>query len=161
MSNHQGGCLCGAVRYATNAEPLRVTYCHCKFCQRATGSAYLVEPIFQESDFEIVSGKPSTYIHTSSGSGKQVIINFCSACGTKLFFEFERFAEIVGLFGGTFDDPNWFERSPKTSRHIFLDSAQAGTVIPAGFKTYRQHSILNDGSPLEPVIYSEPHTIAK
>ena len=46
MSLNYGGCLCGAIRYATSADPVRVTYCHCKFCQRATGSAYMVEPIF-------------------------------------------------------------------------------------------------------------------
>ena len=46
MSRNEGGCLCGAVRFATLGEPSRVTVCHCRFCQKATGSAYLVEPIF-------------------------------------------------------------------------------------------------------------------
>ena len=49
MSVKQGGCLCGAIRYMASAQPIRVTYCHCKFCQRATGSAYMVEPIFEKS----------------------------------------------------------------------------------------------------------------
>lgn len=161
MSCNQGGCLCGAVRYATESEPLRVTYCHCKFCQRATGSAYLVEPIFQKSRFRVTAGKPASYSQSSAGSHKRVTINFCSTCGTKLFFDFERFPEIFGIFGGTYDDPNWFERTPEVSRHIFLDSAQKGTIIPAGFNTFREHVTLNDGSPIEPVIYREPHTIGE
>ena len=70
MSINQGGCLCGAVRYATSTQPVRVTYCHCKFCQRATGSAYMVEPVFLKADFEIVSGEPATYTQASAGSGK-------------------------------------------------------------------------------------------
>ena len=37
---HEGGCLCGDVRYARSPSPLRVTICHCTFCQRFTGSAY-------------------------------------------------------------------------------------------------------------------------
>jgi len=49
MQFNQGGWLCGTVRYTTSSEPLRVTYCHCKFCQCATGSAYLVEPIFHQN----------------------------------------------------------------------------------------------------------------
>ena len=43
---HQGGCLCGDARYKVSTSPLRVTVCHCRFCQRFTGSAFLVEPIF-------------------------------------------------------------------------------------------------------------------
>ena len=159
MSWNQGGCLCGAVRYAASSTPVRVTYCHCKFCQRATGSAYLVEPIFQKTHFAIISGKPATYTQASEGSGKRVTINFCSTCGTKLFLDLERFPETVGVYGGTFDDPNWFERTPQVSRHIFLDSALNGTVIPAGFRTFREHAWLNDGTPVEPVIFGQPHAI--
>jgi hypothetical protein len=49
-SIHEGGCLCGSVRYRTLADPVRVTICHCTFCQRFTGTAYLVEPIFRKED---------------------------------------------------------------------------------------------------------------
>lgn len=155
MSSKRGGCLCGAIRYATSAEPIRVTYCHCKFCQRATGSAYLVEPIFDKTSFEIISGLPTTYAQASAGSGKRVTINFCSTCATKLFLEFERFPAIIGVYGGTFDDPNWFDRSPQKTRHIFLDSAQTGTIIPAGVRTFRQHMIHNDGTSAAPMVFEE------
>src|SRR6266446_1994101 len=111
MSWNQGGCLCGAVRYAASSAPVRVTYCHCKFCQRATGSAYMVEPIFRKASLEIVYGIHATYAQGSAGSGKQVTINFSSTCSTKLFLSFERFPEVFGVYGGTFDDPNWFERT--------------------------------------------------
>ena len=50
MAINEGGCLCGTVRYATKDDPVRVTFCHCRFCQRATGSAYLVEPIFRATE---------------------------------------------------------------------------------------------------------------
>ena len=159
MSENQGGCLCGAIRYATKAEPVRIIHCHCNFCQRSTGSAYLVEPIFRKADFEIISGIATTYAQSSAGSGKRVTINFCPTCGTKLFLDVERFAGIIGLYGGTFDDPNWFERKPEISMHIFLDSAQTGTVIPPGVNTFGQHAMLNDGSPVQPTIFREPHTI--
>ncbi len=159
MSLNQGGCLCGAVRYATAAKPLRVTYCHCKFCQHATGSAFMVEPIFERAKFEITSGTPAIYTLASKGSGKRVTINFCATCGTKLFLSFERFPEVFGVYGGTFDDPNWFERTPSMSRHIFLDSAQHGTIIPSGVRAYREHTMLNDGTPVEPITFQQPHAI--
>ena len=159
MSINQGGCLCGAVRYATSTQPVRVTYCHCKFCQRATGSAYMVEPVFLKADFEIVSGEPATYTQASAGSGKQVTIHFCATCGTKLFLSFERFPQAFGVYGGTFDDPNWFERSPEMSKHIFLASAQNGTIIPAGISSYFEHAIRIDGTPIEPTTFERPHII--
>jgi hypothetical protein len=161
MSLNYGGCLCGAIRYATSADPVRVTYCHCKFCQRATGSAYMVEPIFLKPGLEIISGKPATYTLASEGSGKRVTINFCSTCGTKLFLAFERFPVALGVYAGTFDNPNWFARIPKLSKHIFLASAQNGTVIPPGINTYLEHEILNDGTPTAPVTFDQPHTIGQ
>lgn len=153
MATKNGRCLCGSVCYAVSTEPIRVTFCHCRFCQRGTGGAYLVEPIFDKDAFTVTAGKPRIYDHLSEGSGKVIHIHFCENCGTKLFMTFERFPDIAGVFGGTFDDPNWFERSPENAKHIFLDVAQAGTVIPAGFNTFGEHATTNDGSPIEPLVF--------
>jgi len=130
MSVQEGGCLCGAIRYRVKSPPLRVTVCHCRFCQRATGSAFLVEPIFAKSDFAVISGQPKIYRQRSEGSGKMVDVHFCGDCGTKLFLTFERFPDAVGVYGGTFDDPNWFERSAAKTRHIFGWSRPQITLIP-------------------------------
>ena len=70
------------------------------------------------------------------------------------FRTLERFPGIFGVYGGTFDEPNWFDRTPQTSRHIFLDSAQRSTVIPAGFSALREHAMLNDGTPVRRLIFS-------
>lgn len=156
MQDHDGGCLCGAIRFRTSSVPHRVTVCHCRFCQRATGSAYLVEPIFLRSSFSITKGEPQVYDHRSKGSGKLIYIHFCGRCGTKTHQRFERFPDIVGVFGGTFDDPNWFDRAGETAKHIFLDDAQIDTLIPSHIKTYRQHATALSGVPNEPKIYDRP-----
>jgi hypothetical protein len=159
MLAQEGGCLCGATRYAAKSQPIRVTICHCRFCQRATGSAYLVEPIFGKSDIDVISGRPKIYRHRSEGSGKMVDVHFCDNCGTKLFLTFERFPDVVGVYAGTFDDPNWFEQSAENSKHIFLSVAQRGTVVPAGFACFEAHSITNDGKPIEPRVFDDYHVI--
>jgi hypothetical protein len=160
MADQQGGCVCGRLRYRAKAAPLRVTICHCRFCQRATGSAYLVEPVFARDDFGIETGEPEVYRHVSEGSGKWVDIHFCARCGTKLFLSFERFDGAVGVYGGTFDDPDWYERSPATTKHIFLSVAMAGTVIPAGINCFEQHAITNDGVALNPRCFDAATAIA-
>ena len=151
----EGGCLCGRVRYSVRSHPSHVTICHCKFCQRATGSAYLVEPSFDEADFAVIDGEVKIYEHRSEGSGKQVYVHFCDTCGTKLFLTFERWQDVVGIYGGTFDNPNWFERTPENSRQIFLGVAQRGTVIPPGVNTFKAQTTTNDGISIEPTIFSE------
>jgi len=159
MTVAQGGCLCGGLRYEVGNQPARTTMCHCKFCQRATGSAYLVEPVFEASDFALTRGKPKQYIHVSEGSGKEVHIHFCDNCGTKLFLTFERFADVVGVYGGTFDDPNWLEIGPENSKHIFLGVAQKGTVIPPHVNTFIEHATESDGTPITPTVFDRPHII--
>lgn len=161
MSGEQGGCLCGEVRYEVRSSPSRVTVCHCRFCQRATGSAYLVEPIFDKSAFSLIKGETKIYRHRSEGSGQQVYVNFCNICGTKLFLAFDRWTDIVGVYGGTFDDPNWFERTPENSKQIFLGVAQHGTVIPPHIDTYEEHATTNEGTPIHPVVFAEPKIIGQ
>jgi hypothetical protein len=147
MTIHEGGCLCGQLRLRTTAAPVRVSICHCRFCQRNTGSAFMVEPIFAKPDFALVAGVPRTFAVISAGSGKRVTVHFCDACGGRTHLSFERFAEVVGVFAGCFDDPNWFARSGDNARHIFTSVAQRGTVLPPGVATYPQHALANDGTP--------------
>ncbi len=146
-TRHEGGCLCERIRYATLAMPSRVTVCHCRFCQKATGSAYMVEPIFAADKLTLIKGAPKTFTKVSAGSGKQVHIHFCPDCGTKLWLSFERFPDAVGVYAGTFDHPDWFPIEPRTSKHIFLGVARPDTVIPAGLPTYVEHATTNDGAP--------------
>ena len=153
MKAHTGGCLCEAVRYETLSDPLRVTICHCRFCQRATGSAYMVEPVFRLQDLRVINGEPAVFEVRSMGSGKLVRVHSCAECGTKLYLTFERFPESCGVYAGTFDDPNWFEITPETSKHIFIDMARHETILPPGVNAFAEHAITNDGAPNQPVVF--------
>jgi hypothetical protein len=156
---HEGVCICGEIRYAVTAKPHVITICHCRFCQRATGAPYLVEPIFSLDDLAISRGAPKTFDLLSAGSGKKVTIHFCAGCGTKLYLTLERFPGLVGVYAGTFDDPSWIELTPDNAWHQFLAYARPGTVIPAGFATYREHRFANDGSENEATTHGDPYTV--
>jgi hypothetical protein len=112
----------------------------------------MVEPIFPKAAFAIVAGAPRVFELTSAGSGKRVAIHFCGTCGGRTHLAFERFPDVVGVFAGCFDDPNWFARAPKNARHIFTSVAQRGTVLPPDVPTYPQHAIENDGTPNQPTL---------
>src|SRR5690349_9238523 len=156
----RGGCLCGSVRYTVKSEPVTVTMCHCTFCQKTTGSAYLVEPIFRKQDVSF-AGAIRTFVHHSAGSGKRVTVNFCGTCATKIYLDLERFPTIWGLFGGTFDDPNWFDRAAENCQHIFTGAAQHGVVLPAGVATFEAHAIELDGTPAMPTVLAHHTAISK
>jgi hypothetical protein len=158
---HEGGCLCGSIRYRTTGDPARVTTCYCRFCQRATGSIGLVEPVFADAEFQITTGDPKLYSVISESSGKQVHIHFCETCGTKIHLSFERFPGFVGLYGGTFDDPDWFDRQGEGAKHIFLSAAAEGTMIPPGVACFEDHALTRDGDPVPPQIHDEIHVIRR
>jgi hypothetical protein len=156
-----GGCLCGAVRYAVSAAPIRVTICHCTFCQKITGSAYLVEPVFRKEDMSFSAAMLKAFVHRSDSSHKKVTVHFCETCATKIYLDLERFPDIWGVFGGTFDDPNWFDRSAANCRHIFTRSAQHGVVLPSGVATFDAHAVGLDGTPNEPTVLAHHMAVSK
>ena len=156
---HQGGCLCKAVRFSVVGDPVLLTICYCRFCQRATGSSHLVEPIWRESSFSVISGSLQTYDTISRGSGKRVSLYFCGVCGTKTHQKMERFSGIVGVYGGSLDDPGIAFNAKEVWR-IFLDDAAPGTVIPPNVPTWHQHRIDDAGHSLEPTLFTEMQIIA-
>lgn len=153
-----GGCLCGQIRYEVGKEPTDVIICHCKFCQRATGSAYMVETLFSKSDVVTSAGEPRVYEHISEGSGKRIHVNFCENCGTKIFLTFERFPSIVGIYSGTFDDPDWFTRTPDNTQYFYLREAPNGTVLPAGYEVFDEHYWESEGVASTAQIF-DTHTV--
>ena len=75
-----GGCLCGAIRYELSEPPVEAVICHCRTCQKSTGSAFEVGAMFFQSAFRLTRGEPKLY-RSSSIMDK----GFCSNCCTLLF----------------------------------------------------------------------------
>jgi hypothetical protein len=142
---HDGGCLCGALRFRAEGEPARVNVCHCRFCQRLTGSAFLVEPMFLKPQVSFTSGEPALYQHLGQ-HGRSLWLQYCRHCSTKVALGFERFPDHYGICGGTFDDPHWF----RPTRHIFTASAAPWVQYPAGVECFSAHAIKLDGTPEVP-----------
>ncbi|RST49523.1 GFA family protein [Variovorax sp. DXTD-1] len=127
-AQRNGGCLCGSVRFVALGEPMRTLQCHCRFCQRMTGSTSYAESMYAVDAVEF-SGEPmSRYSHRSESSSRQVHVHFCPRCGTTITLTFERWPEYRAISRGAFDEPN----SVSISSHIWTSSAQTGVVLPAG-----------------------------
>jgi hypothetical protein len=104
----EGGCQCGAVRYRLSAPPLMIYNCHCKNCQKITGSAFVVSASVLESSFVIVKGTPKR-IEWTADSGNRRFGDFCGDCGSRIVNGQVPSMGVLSLRAGTFDDTSWVE----------------------------------------------------
>jgi hypothetical protein len=123
---HEGGCLCGAVRYRVKNAPFRTSVCHCRSCQRRTGSAFGVGVYFRKDDFELLRGALASYPHRSDETGRWLRMEFCPKCGSTVTWTLELFPDGRGVAGGSFDDPGWI----RIERHTWTRSKQPWVPLP-------------------------------
>ncbi|MDA8416521.1 MAG: GFA family protein [Betaproteobacteria bacterium] len=102
-----GGCLCGTIRYKCHDEPVFSGNCHCRDCQRTSGSAFAPAMFFQESVVEII-GDTKSY-EAIADSGNKIWRLFCPNCGSQLFSKLQMLPSMIGLRAGTLDDPSVFQ----------------------------------------------------
>ena len=124
----EGGCTCGHVRYRLTGMPMIVHACHCRWCQRETGTAHALNA-FYEADRVVHTANEPEIVDTPSASGKGQRIARCPICKVALWSNYAgagpaaRFVRV-----GTMDDP---DRCPPDI-HIFTSSKQPWVTLPPG-----------------------------
>ncbi|MBR0751759.1 GFA family protein [Bradyrhizobium jicamae] len=121
----EGGCLCGAVRFKAEGEPLNVRICHCRTCQKAMGSPFYARAMF-EPRAVTVEGETGRFL-----SSPAIAREFCTACGTRLFTRRTN-GTAMGIALACFDDRNAF---PPTE-HIWVSEKIAWVCIDDGLTQY-------------------------
>lgn len=101
-----GGCLCGAVRYECSAEPVFSGNCHCRDCQRISGSGYISTFFVPESSVAITGDVK--YYDKNGDSGHRVRRGFCPSCGSQVFGKPEILAGVLGIRAGSLDNPELY-----------------------------------------------------
>jgi len=103
-SKYSGRCLCGEISYSVDAEPLFTGNCHCKDCQRSSGSAFIPAILFLEQNVSVLG--EAKYFESTSDSGSIHKRGFCSNCGSQLFAKFSTMPGMLGIKAGTLDHPS-------------------------------------------------------
>jgi hypothetical protein len=128
MEGFEGGCDCRAVRYRLEDVPLFVHCCHCRWCQRETGSAFVLNALIEADRVTLLAAAPEV-VPTPSASGKGQDIARCPTCRIAVWSIYagagERF-RFVRV--GTLDDPDRFP----PDIHIFTASKQPWVILPEG-----------------------------
>ena len=131
----EGGCSCRHVRYRMTGKPLFVHCCHCRWCQRETGSAFVLNAMIEADRVELLEGGVEI-IDTPSNSGKGQRIARCPKCFVALWSHYAGAGEALSFVRvGTLDNPD----SQPPDVHIFTSTKQPWVQLPAGAPVFAQY----------------------
>ena len=102
MPNITGCCLCESVRYEVAADFHKLNICHCKQCQRATGSAHASNLFIGPESFRWTKGEDR--VKRFDVAGRSISNAFCTDCGSTLPYQSKASNNMV-VPAGTLDDP--------------------------------------------------------
>jgi hypothetical protein len=125
---YDGGCTCRRVRYRMSGRPLFVHCCHCRWCQRESGSAFALNAMIEAERVQLRAGEVEV-VDTPSNSGKGQKIARCPHCRVALWSHYAGSGDAVSFVRvGTLDEP---DRLPPDI-HIFTASKQPWVLLPPG-----------------------------
>jgi hypothetical protein len=136
----QGGCLCGAVRYQCPVDAVLQFNCHCRDCQRSSGSAFAAIAGFPLASVSLTG--VVQYFRSSGSSGKSIRRGFCPHCGSSLFGLVDLLPGLLCIRAGTFDDPGLF--APKAN--LFVSHAPAWSRLDPCLRAYAENMLRENPS---------------
>ena len=121
-----GGCQCESVRYVFEGEPLMTYACHCRDCQRRTGSAFS-EGILILADQIVLEGEMSSW-QRKSDTDVAKLRHSCASCGNIIYGTADNMTGLWLLQAGTLDDTS----AVQPEMHMWIQSAQPWITLPEG-----------------------------
>jgi hypothetical protein len=132
MPTITGGCLCGKIRYTANTDPLFVGVCHCRDCQKFTGSAFATVVGLRKSAV-MMTGSLRGFTKRGD-SGKPIVRLFCPECGSSVMDEAEMMPSVVMIAAGTLDDATWV----KPTTQVYCSSSQTWVELGGQIKRFEK-----------------------
>jgi hypothetical protein len=131
----EGGCDCRSVRYRLASRPLIVHCCHCRWCQRESGSAFALNAMI-ESDRLASLGVAPEMVDTPSASGRGQRIARCESCKVAVWSHYAGAGPVLSFVRvGTLDDPDLLPPDV----HIFTASKQPWVQLPAATPAFAEY----------------------
>jgi hypothetical protein len=127
---YTGGCLCGALRYEAEGEPMYAGHCYCSDCRKASGSGFIPFMGFRSGAVRF-SGATRKFI-SRAASGADAVRNSCPVCGSLVFGGELDKAESFTIYAGSLDDPTRFH--PTVA--IFTRNRPTWAVVPPGLTMF-------------------------
>jgi hypothetical protein len=125
IDNLEGGCACATVRYRLVSRPMFVHCCHCRNCQRQTGSAFVLNALIESDRVILLSGAPEA-VAVPTDSGRPHQIYRCPRCGVAVWSVYGGVQKLLFVRVGTLDDPT----ALTPNEHIYVRSKPPGSSCP-------------------------------
>lgn len=132
MTDREGGCLCGAVRYVIKGEPMMTAVCHCTHCQRQSGGVFSTNLGVPEAAY-VQTGETKVY-EDRGDSGQAVWRHFCANCGSPIISKVAVMPGLVMVKAGTLDDMSGLTPSVE----VYADHAAAWVAPIPGARRFGQ-----------------------
>ncbi len=145
-TNLAGGCACGSVRYRLAADPLIVHACHCRDCQRITGSAFVINLWIEKPFVELIGATAPKSSRLAGGTGQAHDVFFCERCGTYVWSDYHGAPnDAYFVRAGTLDEP----QAVAPDVHIFTRSKLPWLELPKDAKAFREFYKIDEIWPAE------------
>lgn len=128
-----GGCACGRIRFSARIENDEAYLCHCRMCQRATGSVSIAFKNVRQADVDW-SHEPDWY-----ESSPIAVRSYCRECGTSLGFKYVEGTENIDLAVAAFDDPSRF----RPTSHFGAEAMHRAWLATEGLPEQRSDQYQN------------------
>lgn len=128
MHLRKASCTCGQLTATTDAEPGRVSICHCLACQRRTGSVFGAQARFPTASVDI-AGDSTCFVRVGD-SGGRARFHFCPVCGDTVYYVIEAQPELVAIPVGAFADPQF----PPPFVSVYEERMHGWVRLPEGIE---------------------------
>jgi hypothetical protein len=132
--NLEGGCACAAIRYRLASRPMFVHCCHCRDCQRQTGSAFVLNALIETDRVSLLSGTPEP-VAVPTASGRPQSIHRCPVCKVAVWSVYGGVDKLLFVRVGTLDDPAVL--TPDV--HIYVRSKLLWVALPDGARSFEAY----------------------
>ncbi len=133
-----GGCACGTIRYECRSKPILEYKCHCRACQRASGSGFLALFWVHSDKLDLTANEPKYYA-VDGDSGRQLKRGFCADCGSNVLVQCS-FPGIIFVVASSLDDPSEF----KPQHEIWISTAQPWDTLDPSLRHFDQQFTTED-----------------
>ena len=137
-NEQQGRCQCGKISYSfEHSKLISAHHCHCKDCQRATGSGKATIMIVPKKYLKLEG--ELKYFEVKGSSGSHIRRGFCEHCGSGILSYAKEVPHILYIKAGTLDDSSWL----KIDSNFFTDSSHDWNKPSEAPKSFKRNPTMS------------------